>query len=65
MLQYKSKMVFRRIVLIGILNAVMYVAVFYVLKGLNAFSIADGKMQALLYILICAFVGAIIYGYCR
>jgi len=62
-LQYKSKMVFRRMLLIGILNIVMYIAVFYVLKGLNAFSLADSKMQSLLYILICAFVGAVIYGY--
>ena len=62
-LQYKSKVVFRRIVLIGILNLIMYIAVVYVLKGLTAFSVVDGKMHALLYILICAFVGAIIYGY--
>jgi len=60
---YKSKMVFRRLILIGLLNLIMYFAVTGVLKGLNAFSAVDGKMQALLYILICAFVGAVIYGY--
>ena len=62
-LNYKSKVVFRRLFLIGILNFIMFVAVYFVLKGLTAFSAVDGKMQALLYILICAFVGAVIYGY--
>ena len=62
-LQYKSKVVLRRLVLIGILNFIMFVVVYFVLKGLTAFSAVDGKMQALLYILICAFVGAVIYGY--
>lgn len=62
-LNYKSKVVFRRLVLIGILNFIMFVVVYYVLKGLTAFSTVDGKMQALLYILICAFIGAVIYGY--
>ena len=62
-LQYRSKMVFRRLILIGILNVVMFVAVVFTLKGLTAFSAVDGKMHALLYILICAFVGGVIYGY--
>ncbi len=62
-LDYKSKVVFRRLILISMLNLIMYVAVHFVLKGLNAFSAADGKMQSLLYILICAFIGAVIYGY--
>ncbi len=62
-LHYRSKIVVRRLILIGILNIVMYFAVVGVLNVLNAFQVADGKMQSLLYILICAFVGAVVYGY--
>ncbi|MHA6260406.1 putative polysaccharide biosynthesis protein [Sporosarcina sp. CAU 1771] len=62
-LQYKSNIVMRRILLIGILNLIMFVAVSFTLKGLLALSLVDGKMHALLYILVCAFVGAVIYGY--
>ncbi len=40
----------------------MFIAVHFTLKGLLAISPVDGKMQALLYVLICAFVGAVIYG---
>ncbi|CAM3150159.1 polysaccharide biosynthesis protein [Filibacter tadaridae] len=62
-LHYRSKMVFRRIILIGIFNLIMFISVFITLKGLTAISVADGKIQALLYIFICAAVGGIIYGY--
>ena len=62
-LHYRSKVVFRRLILIGILNFIMFVVVYFVLKGLTAFSVVDSKMHALLYILICAFVGAVVYGY--
>ncbi len=62
-LNYKSKMVFRRLILIGVLNIIMYIAVFAVLKILTAISPADGKLHSLLYILICATVGAAIYGF--
>ena len=62
-LQYRSKMVFRRLILIGVLNFVMFVAVALTLKGLTAISPVDGKMHALLYVLICAMVGVGIYGY--
>lgn len=62
-LNYRSKMVLRRLILIGVLNLVMLIAVFAVHKGLTAFSPAEGKMHALLYILICAFVGAAVYGF--
>ena len=41
----------------------MFVGVYFTLKGLTAFSAVDGKMHALLYILICTFVGGAIYGY--
>ena len=56
-------MVFRRLILIAILNVIMLIAVIFTLKGLTAISPADGKMQSILYILICAAVGAAIYGY--
>ncbi|MDS9471790.1 polysaccharide biosynthesis protein [Sporosarcina pasteurii] len=62
-LHYHSKLVFRRLILIGILNVVMFIAVFFTLKGLNAVNPVDGKMHALLYILICAGVGVVVYGY--
>ncbi|WOV88546.1 polysaccharide biosynthesis protein [Sporosarcina oncorhynchi] len=61
-LHYHSQMVLRRIILIAIFNVIMFVAVHFTLKGLLAISPVDGKMQALLYVLICAFVGAVIYG---
>ena len=61
-LHYRSTMVFRRLILIGIFNVIMIIAVYFTLKGLLAISPVDGKMQALLYVLICAFVGAVIYG---
>ena len=55
-------MVSRRLILIGIFNVIMSVAVYFTLKGLLAISPVDGKFQALLYVLICAIVGAVIYG---
>lgn len=61
-LHYQFKMVFRRLILIGIFNVIMLIAVHFTLKGLLAFSPVDGKMHALLYVLICAFVGVVIYG---
>ncbi|NYF25221.1 polysaccharide biosynthesis protein [Sporosarcina sp. JAI121] len=62
-LHYRSEMVYRRLILIVILNVVMLIAVVFTLKGLTAISPADGKIQSFLYILICAVVGAAIYGY--
>ncbi|MFS0689173.1 polysaccharide biosynthesis protein [Sporosarcina sp. 179-K 8C2 HS] len=61
-LHYRSRMVFRRLVLIGIFNVIMFIAVHFTLKGLLAFSPVGGKMQALLYVMICAFVGVVVYG---
>ncbi|MDW0117135.1 polysaccharide biosynthesis protein [Sporosarcina thermotolerans] len=61
-LNYHSRMVFRRLILIGIFNVIMFIAVHFTLKGLLAISPVGGKMQALLYVLICAFVGATVYG---
>ncbi len=62
-LDYKSSIVFRRFVLIGILNLIMFIAVFFTLKGLTLMKPVDGKMLALLYVFICASVGVIVYGY--
>lgn len=62
-LNYRSKMVVRRLILICMLNVVMFIAVIATLKGLTAISPAGGKMHAFLYILICAIVGGAIYGY--
>ncbi|WP_318614163.1 polysaccharide biosynthesis protein [Sporosarcina sp. YIM B06819] len=62
-LNYRSKMVFRRLILIFLLNVAMFIAVIASLKGLTAISPAGGKMHAFLYILICTIVGAAIYGY--
>ncbi|MFJ7934778.1 oligosaccharide flippase family protein [Sporosarcina sp. NPDC096371] len=62
-LGYKSQMVFRRLILIGVLNLVMLISVVATLKGLTAISPASGKIHALLYVIICAIVGAAIYGY--
>lgn len=61
-LHYRSKMVFRRLILIGIFNVIMLIAVHFTLKGLLAISPVEGKMQALLYVLICAVVGVVVYG---
>ena len=62
-LAYKSRMVFRRGILIALLNIIMLFVVMFTLKGLTAISPVDGKMHALLYISICAGVGAVIYSY--
>lgn len=62
-LNYKSTVVFRRFLLIGLLNFTMFIAVFFTLKGLNAINPVDGKMHALLYVIICATLGVVVYGY--
>ncbi|GKV54648.1 cell division protein [Sporosarcina sp. NCCP-2222] len=62
-LNYRSKMVYRRLILISIFNLIMLIAVHLTLKGLLAISPVGGKFQALLYIAICAAVGAAIYGF--
>lgn len=62
-LNYKSTVVFRRFLLIGLLNFTMFIAVFFTLKGLNAINPVDGKMHALLYVIICAVLGVVVYGY--
>src|SRR5699024_10522993 len=62
-LQYRSTLVVRRIILIICLNIGMFVAVFATLKGLTLFSPPETRLHATLYVLICAIVGVVVYGY--
>lgn len=62
-LHYRSTLVVRRIILIICLNIGMFIAVFAVLKGLIFFSPPETRLHATLYVLICAMVGVIVYGY--
>lgn len=62
-LRYKSTMVMRRFVLIALLNGAMLVAVWVTLQGLVVISPVEGRGQAFLYVLICALVGAAVYGF--
>lgn len=59
---YRSTMVIRRLVLIVLLNVIMIAVVYGTLTGLRAIAPADGRWIALLYVLIGAAVGAIVYG---
>lgn len=62
-LNYKSKMLVRRSILIVILTAIMAVVVLLTHKGLSLFlPAAEGRWSALVYIVICGFVGAAVYG---
>lgn len=62
-LHYNAKVVVRRILLIGILTAVMAIAVLLVYKGLYLLSPTTNKFIAILYLLICIGVGVAVYGY--
>ncbi|GEK33877.1 putative polysaccharide biosynthesis protein [Kurthia sibirica] len=63
-LQYKSKMLVRRTILIAILTAVMAVVVLLTHKGLELILPAvEGRGSALVYIAICGLVGVLVYGY--
>ncbi|MFC4409739.1 oligosaccharide flippase family protein [Chungangia koreensis] len=62
-MDYRSKMLTRRMILIGIMNAVMAVVVLIVHLVLIFIDPIDGKFDSFLYILICAGVGAAVYGY--
>lgn len=62
-LQYRSTLVVRRILLIICLNLGMFLVVFATLKGLTLISPVETRLHATLYVLICAMVGVIIYGY--
>ncbi|MEK4230385.1 putative polysaccharide biosynthesis protein [Solibacillus sp. FSL H8-0538] len=60
---YETKVVSRRIILICMLTAIMAVSVWLVHTGLTAIAPADSKLLALIYSLVCAGVGATIYGF--
>ncbi len=61
-LQYRSKLVFRRTILICILTVVMMIAVIIVNKLLYLIAEPTNKWIAILYLLICVSVGAVVYG---
>lgn len=63
-LNYRSKMVFRRIMLIVLLTICMAVAVLAVHQGLiEFFGPVEGKLKAIVYLMICVVIGAGVYGY--
>ncbi len=62
-LNYQSKLVIRRTILILFFNAIMLAAVILTRSGLYAIHAPAGKMQALLYLMICSGVGAVVYGF--
>ena len=62
-LHYKSSMVYRRIFLIFVINIIMIALVFILKWGIEQVFTIDGKIEALLVILICASIGAAFYGY--
>jgi O-antigen/teichoic acid export membrane protein len=59
---YKSRVVQRRILLISILTGVMALVVFGAKELLYMIAPADTKLLALLYALVCAGLGAAVYG---
>lgn len=60
---YPFKLVLRRTILIVLFNLLMTVGVIASYKGLSMILSPDHKLQALLLIIICALIGASIYGY--
>jgi O-antigen/teichoic acid export membrane protein len=62
-LHYKSSMVYRRIFLILVVNVIMIALVFIFKWGIEQVFTIDGKIDALLVILICASIGGAFYGY--
>lgn len=59
---YDAKVVLRRILLIVILTFVMGLAVWLTNVLLTAIAPAETKVLALMYAMLCAFVGVVIYG---
>lgn len=59
---YKAKIVMRRILLIMMITAIMAVTVWGTNLALYAIAPADTKVLALLYSMICAIVGVVVYG---
>lgn len=62
-LQYKAKVAMRRILLIVLLTAVMAIIVSMIYFLLQWLAPSNSKMLALLYLFICASIGAAVYGY--
>lgn len=62
-MNYRSKMVFRRILLILILNAIMALAVYFAMNGLDYLIGRDNKFLSMIRIILIGGVGAIVYGY--
>ncbi|MGI2326296.1 putative polysaccharide biosynthesis protein [Planococcus sp. YIM B11945] len=62
-LNYRSTLVIRRIVLIVLMNAVMAVAVYVSLAGVDLFLDMDSKLKSIARILIVGAVGAAVYGF--
>ena len=62
-MNYRSKMVFRRILLILILNAIMAFAVYFAMNGLDYIIGMDNKFLSIIRIVLIGGVGAAVYGY--
>ncbi|MBL5867615.1 polysaccharide biosynthesis protein [Heyndrickxia sporothermodurans] len=61
--QYPFKTIFRRAILILLMNAIMAGIVIIVYKLITLVLVPDAKLQALIITIICGAVGAIVYGY--
>lgn len=61
-LHYRSKLVFRRTILISILTAVMMIVVVVANKLLYLIAEPESKVIASIYLLICVGIGAVVYG---
>ncbi|MGE6259407.1 putative polysaccharide biosynthesis protein [Heyndrickxia sporothermodurans] len=61
--RYPFKTIIRRTILILLLNAVMAAIVIFLYKILTFVLTPDSKWQALMIVIICGAVGAIVYGY--
>src|SRR5690606_15910848 len=62
-LQYNAKVAMLRILLICILTVIMTIVVSVMYFILQWIAPVDSKLLALLYVLLCAAAGAIVYGY--
>ncbi|MDI2586094.1 polysaccharide biosynthesis protein [Psychrobacillus sp. NEAU-3TGS] len=62
-LHYKSTMVFRRILLILMVNVAMLMLVFLSKWGIEKMFAIDHKLEAVVVIFVCASIGAAFYGY--
>ncbi|MCJ7842761.1 oligosaccharide flippase family protein [Lederbergia sp. NSJ-179] len=60
--EYPLRLVFRRVILIVIFNIIMLVPVYFVYLGLHSIMNPESRLQGLLLIMICATIGAAIYG---